>query len=192
MIKKLITALYAAIFTLFAFWLIGLLWFGLNVSVLEPNEPDAVTDAIIVLTGGKNRVEEGLKLLQNDRAERLFISGVHEDVKPSDLIQNKKDASCCVVLGYKASDTVGNGIESAQWIKENDIESIRLVTSNYHMSRSVLIFRHHVPHVDIIRHPIKPENFPTWSKKFWMTAFSEYNKTLATWIKLSLSQKPSS
>ena len=46
---------------------------------------DRPTDAIVVLTGGANRIERGLDLLQRGRAKRLLVSGVDRTVRPVDL-----------------------------------------------------------------------------------------------------------
>lgn len=189
MIHKLVTALFAAFGTLLMIWLIGWGWFATHAAMIEPQSVDQKTDAIIVLTGGKNRIETGINLLRDKSAKKLFISGVNQDVTLRDLISNG-DKPCCITLGYDATDTVENGSESARWIKDNDVESIRLVTSNYHMARAGLIFHHHVPQTKIVRHPVKTDNFQLWSQKFWTTTFGEYNKTIATWVRLSMDREP--
>lgn len=188
MIKKLITALLASFGTLFLLWLVGWLWFATHIASIQPQALNEKTDAIIVLTGGKHRIDTGIALLRSKTAKSLFISGVHNDVKLEDLVHDGP-VPCCITLGYEATDTVQNGSESAQWIKDNDIHSIRLVTSNYHMVRADMIFKHHVPDIKIIMHPVETDNFQTWSRKFIETTFGEYNKTLATWVKLSLDRE---
>ncbi|MEM6782006.1 MAG: YdcF family protein [Pseudomonadota bacterium] len=185
MIRKFVTALVAAFGTLFLIWLIGWGWFATHVATIEPQNISQKTDAIIVLTGGKHRVETGINLLREKSAKELFISGVNADVTINDLV-SKQPVPCCITLGYEATDTVENGYESARWIKDNDVESIRLVTSNYHMARAGIIFHHHSPQTEIIRHPVEPDNFQPWGQKFWTTTFGEYNKTIATWVRLSM------
>ena len=56
------------------------------------------------------------------------------------------------------------------------------------MVRAGLIFKHHVPDIKILMHPVETDNFQPWGRKFLETTLGEYNKTLATWAKLSLDQ----
>ena len=41
---------------------------------------DEQTDAIVVLTGGSSRLEEGVNLLMQRKAKKLFVSGVYRGV----------------------------------------------------------------------------------------------------------------
>ena len=49
------------------------------------------TDAIVVLTGGAERVETGFRLLADGLAPRLFVSGVHPDSRLADLVRGTAD-----------------------------------------------------------------------------------------------------
>ena len=166
-------------------WLIGLLWFatGLPDSVAEP---ERVTDAIVVLTGGSGRVHQGLRLLAEKRAKKLFISGVYRGVDVQELLrvsqQSPGDLQCCVALGYEADSTRGNARETAGWMREQGLHSLRLVTAAYHMPRSLLEFRRVLPNADIVPHPVFPE--PAKQRDWWSwpgsasLIVSEYSKYL--------------
>ena len=56
-------------------WFGGLIGFGYTINHFKT---DAVTetDAIVVLTGGRNRISEAVKLLNRGKAGQLLISGV--------------------------------------------------------------------------------------------------------------------
>ncbi len=124
------------------------------------------TDAIIVLTGGLNRINTGFKILNSDKSQKLFISGVYNDTKLKELfvlhdneiksllLGNKK-----IEIGKEATSTRENAIETYKWIKKNNIKTIRLVTSNYHMPRSIFEFNKLLPNVKIIPHPVFTVNF---------------------------------
>ena len=118
------------------------------------------TDAIVVLTGGSDRVETGFDLLDQGLAKRLFISGVGPEVQVSSLLaaaqRREGEAGCCVVLGRDASDTLGNARETASWMQREHFASLRLVTAQYHMPRSLLVFRRAMPRTTIIPHPVFP------------------------------------
>lgn len=182
-----------AVFTLVLLWAAGWLWFAASTASMKPYDTAVKTDAIVVLTGGEKRVDTGLDLLADGRAEYLFISGVNKQVKPAELVSLwGKDGDKImdkIVLGYSADDTASNARESQEWIRQNDIKSIRLVTANYHMTRSLLNFHKELPDVVIYKHPVVPNDFKPWQEKFWPLTFSEYNKVLATWLRFDLLHK---
>ena len=61
------------------FWVIGFIIFSAySISIKYQTLTHA--DAIITLTGGSDRIKESVRLLQEQKAERLFISGVDENV----------------------------------------------------------------------------------------------------------------
>ena len=144
---------------LLAIWLFGLLWFigRIPTSVAEPQR---TTDAIVVLTGGSLRLGEGLKLLRAGMAPRLFVSGVQSGVDLSNLLQSIDDREtstpCCITLGHIAADTPGNARESGVWARQEGVRSIRLVTSAYHMPRSLIEFRTAAPGIELVPHPVFP------------------------------------
>jgi uncharacterized SAM-binding protein YcdF (DUF218 family) len=72
-------------------WLYGLAAFIRMIPVTVA-DPASRTDAIVVLTGGKDRVATGLRLLADNKAERVFISGVHPGVDAARLISVTAEA----------------------------------------------------------------------------------------------------
>ncbi len=190
MFLKFITFSLMALSTLLLFWVLGWIWFAASVVTMEPEMPDQKTDAIIVLTGGQNRIDTGLNLLADKKAKRLFISGVDPRVKAEDLVAlwkgTDKSVLCCLTLGYLAANTTANAEESLAWVKDNKIKSIRLVTSNYHMARSSMEFRQAMPDMEILKHPVTPDDFTPWKREFWPLTFQEYNKSLLTWLRLDI------
>jgi uncharacterized SAM-binding protein YcdF (DUF218 family) len=166
-------------------WFSGLLWFTGVVLHSEPAEEKA-TDAIVVLTGGSGRLDAGLTLLANGKAEKLFVSGVYRGVDVAALLRLSRRApqelECCIALGYSADDTRGNAVETATWMTEEGYRSLRLVTANYHMPRSLLEFQRSMPSVDVVPHPVKPSN--VLIERWWRSAqaarlvLTEYSKYL--------------
>lgn len=164
---------------------IGFLWF----TTLMPIRADSGqqrTDAIVVLTGGSDRLTVALDLLSADKGGKLFVSGVYHGVDVRQLLDlsqhSPEDLSCCVVLGYQADNTRGNAIETAAWMRAQGFTSLRLVTATYHMPRSLLEFRRTMPDIEIISHPVFPENFKTDDWWLWPGSSSllitEYSKYL--------------
>lgn len=141
-------------------WAAGLLWFAATLPG-KPEPPLEATDAIVVLTGGSERVSTGLRLLEADLGRKLFVSGVHKHVDVDDILKlakkDRPELACCVVLGYSADDTVGNAAETAAWMAIEQYGSLRLVTASYHMRRSLLEFHRAMPGMRILPHPVFPD-----------------------------------
>lgn len=156
-------------------------------------DPDTQTDAIVVLTGGSGRLDEGLKLLEQGAAEKLFISGVYKGVDMKNLLeayrQNPQDLNCCVEIGH-AENTINNATETRDWVQKNNVNSMRLVTSGYHMPRSVLEFEHELPDVHLIQHPVFPPHVKQDQWWAWPGTtgliVGEYNKFLMAWVRHKL------
>lgn len=169
-------------------WIIGFCIFAWQINHFTI-DTDTQTDAIIALTGGRNRILEAAKLFETGKAERLFISGVGKDISLQN-IQKTQQVSIAdennVDIGHEATNTVENAKESAEWVRQNHIKSIRLVTSNYHIFRSLIEFRAHNPNLTIILHPVYSENI---EKKWWTSwqtsslIFKEYNKFLYAYVR---------
>ncbi len=155
------------------------------------------TDAIVVLTGGSERIKHAIFLLNLGYADKLFVSGVNKEVKLNELLvlhgyssSRQPALASRIELGYSAIDTIQNAEEIAAWAKRNNIKSIRLVTSNYHMKRAVLEISDELPDVKIIPHSVIPINIRI--DRWWSypptrdLLLSEYNKYLAANLRIFL------
>ena len=122
------------------FALLYVLGYALFAVMLPRPADDRQTDAIVVLTGGANRIERGLDLLQRGRAKRLLVSGVDRTVRPVDLAARYPGREalfkCCIDLGRESVDTRSNAEEVARWMDKRKFHSIRLVTTDWHMPRA--------------------------------------------------------
>lgn len=143
--------------TLLAF-IAGFFLFAYHVASMRPSDDPPVSDAIIVLTGGFNRLETGLKLLKDGKAKRLLISGVYPHTRRSDIRRatgaDPELFSCCIDIDRTALDTIGNASESAKWLKTKGYHKVLLVTNNYHMPRSLLETRRVFRGVDVFPAPV--------------------------------------
>jgi uncharacterized SAM-binding protein YcdF (DUF218 family) len=147
---------------------------------------DVLADAIVVVTGGSGRVATALALLDAGRAPQLFISGVGRAVTVADIVreggglQKKELAECCVTLGFEATNTYENGLETAAWLKSRDIKNIILVSSNYHLPRATLELMMASPDVKITSFATDTAATRQWWDKQWTTelVIGEYLKTL--------------
>jgi uncharacterized SAM-binding protein YcdF (DUF218 family) len=173
---------------------VGFVWFAEN---LPPPTAEATeTDAIVVLTGGSDRISTGLALLETGKGKRLFVSGVHHGVEIVDLLKIARASSgggaldpslaARIDLGHAAGDTVGNAMETAEWMRAHHFHTMRLVTADYHMRRAMIDFRIAAPDIEIWPNPVRPPN--TEAGRWWRDRatfnllLAEYGKYLiAKW-----------
>lgn len=166
-------------------YVLGFFWFA-TLLPTEVADDTQRTDAIVVLTGGSDRLAVALDLLSEDKAEKLFVSGVYHGVDVRQLLDLSRhspdDLSCCVVLGYEADNTRGNALETAAWMQQQGYGSLRLVTATYHMPRSLLELRRAMPDIEIVPHPVFTETFKREDWWLWPGSstllITEYTKYL--------------
>ena len=172
----------------FIWWLI-LLFNTLPKKYYSTNFPEFTDNVgIIVLTGGKMRIERGIEILQKGYGTKMFISGVF---MPSEIQaklnfeKNKKDLlECCIFFGEEARNTIENAIEVRKWlVKNNEIEKIILITSYYHLPRSMLIFEKKLAKIKILAKPAVDEINLLDEPMFHLRLIvSEYFKTIYSLI----------
>lgn len=146
------------LFAMIIAFLIGFVVFSEKVTNLEIPVINEPVDGIIVLTGGKARLDVAIELLKDKKGKRLLISGVHPDTSRAVLMKvtnaDKQLLECCIDLDRSALNTVGNAAESERWIRNNDYKRVIIVTNNYHMPRSILELSRLMSDVEFIPYPV--------------------------------------
>lgn len=155
-------------------WLLGFVWFA--VALPRPAGGDE-TDAVVVLTGAGGRIPRGLEALDKGWAKQMLVSGVDREVRPREFQAEyeipARTMRCCVTLGFESVDTESNARETARWLARYKIKSVRLVTTDWHMSRAAYeLGRMMPPDVTILRDAVP-------SRPSLRTLFLEYNKLIA-------------
>ncbi|MBC7769779.1 MAG: YdcF family protein [Phycisphaerales bacterium] len=128
--------------------------------VRQEPAPPPQAEAIVALTGGSlERLSTGVRLLKEEKGERLLISGVNRIVTDEELYDvldvDRELGACCIDLGRSAEDTLGNASETAAWAREHRYKSIILVTDDYHMPRSQAELQLALPEVEIHPYPVR-------------------------------------
>ena len=162
-------------------WVFGFLWFA--IALPQPAGAEK-TDAIVVPTGGGGRIQRGLAMLREGAAREMLVTGVDADVRPGEFAAEYDAApelmNCCVTLGFSALDTRGNARETAEWVREHKVRSIRLVTSDWHMRRAALELDSALPDGErVVRDAVRTQ------PSLWIL-FLEYHKLIATWVARAL------
>lgn len=136
----------------------GFLQFTNTISNTPQPAQVETAEAIVALTGGSSRIGAALDLLEQGKGKRLLISGVNIDTKKGDIASmhpNKADLfDCCVDLERVAENTHGNAVETVRWMQDNNYSSLIIVTSAYHMPRSLLEFRRQLPQAEFFPYPV--------------------------------------
>ncbi len=158
-------------------WALGFLWFAM---ALPQPAPDSRTDAIVVPTGSGGRIPRGLELLRLGAAQRMLVTGVGSEVRPAEFAAEfdveERLMDCCITLGFRALDTRGNARETAEWMEEQGYDSLRLVTSDWHMRRAAVELEDRLPeHISVTRDAVHSE------PSLWIL-FTEYHKLMAAWL----------
>lgn len=152
---------YALIGLLFAF-LGGFVLFAERVTRLAAAiaEPPAA-DGVVALTGGGGaRISTGMELLARGKGKRLLVSGVNPQTTDEDVRQlaggEETLFSCCVDLGRSARSTIGNAHETAAWADDHGYRSLIIVTSDFHMPRSLIELQGAMRDVKLTAYPVGP------------------------------------
>jgi uncharacterized SAM-binding protein YcdF (DUF218 family) len=167
---------------------------------IDAREPRTVprTDAIVVVTGGSQRVADAIGLLGAERGSRLLISGVNEKTGREELAKLNPEArgllACCVDLDHRARNTIGNAIEARRWVRQHDFRSLLVVTSNYHMPRVLAEFAHAMPGLRLVPHPVVTDQVDAsrWWRD-WSVAkllIPEYAKYLVARLRSQVEDDP--
>jgi uncharacterized SAM-binding protein YcdF (DUF218 family) len=150
-------------------WALGFVAFAIY---LPQPAPAARTDGIVVLTGGPGRVRRGLDMLAHGQAKRMLISGADRRVRLVELAQVYRISPAVLArvdLGRSAVDTRSNALETRRWIVQHHYRSVRLITTDWHMSRARFELRQVMRGITVV-----PDAVPS-EPDLW-TLLREYHK----------------
>ena len=187
--KNIIFIISIVVFFSFIVWIFLLYNLSKDDYLQKSEKLSTQSSLIVVLTGGKGRIEKGIEFLKEGKGKFLLISGVFqkEKVKNKYLFDNNINLkSCCIFFEEKAKNTLQNAFEVSNWIKENklNIESIKLITSYYHIPRSYIIFKEFFPNKELIIVPVSRFSFDKELFFHIKLIVSEYFKTFYTFFYL--------
>ncbi|PPR19254.1 MAG: hypothetical protein CFH43_00285 [Proteobacteria bacterium] len=129
-------------------------------------------DGIVVFTGGSNRIETALSFLKDGYNVPILISGVNPSVTEKKLLSTiKKEKHSLVTLDYQSLSTLDNARMTAFWAEVNDIDKIGLITSYYHMPRSLFNLKRAGVENTVYPIAVFPEKMPI---SFMVREFHKY------------------
>lgn len=167
-------------------WLAGFAWFIQDASKASVTAP--VCDGIVALTGGEQRVDTGITLLRGGYGHLLLISGVGPHVTLQHILHLQQESLSSllaerITLGRRATSTIGNAHETAQWARDNHLHRLLVVTAGYHIRRAVLEIHRLAPDLALVPYPVVPPALQApLSRRTLFLMFREYNKFLGAEI----------
>ena len=182
------------------YFFVGLFDFKEKILSLQKHA-NTLNSNIVILTGGSNRIKEGLKIVNNvDKFTKanlkILISGTGKGFTKTSLKKiitsngNLKLLECCIELESISKNTYSNASETYKWIKINNIKKFVLITSNYHIPRAILEFKNKMPNLEISTYPITPKShdITNWlnSSETFSLIFIEYSKLLIASIRIKI------
>jgi uncharacterized SAM-binding protein YcdF (DUF218 family) len=152
----------------------GFVMFARTVAGYVPGPPPPPADAIVVLTGGEQRLLAAARLLKEGRGSRLLISGVNPQTSRNDLkrLSGLPDRlfAARVDVDYAAHTTTGNAEETRAWARTKGYTRLIIVTSSYHMPRSLAELGRAMPAVVLLPYPVVPRKLR--ARRWWTDAFT--------------------
>ena len=154
---------------------------------------------IVILTGGANRIKDGLKIIQDFKNSKninykILVSGTGMGFTKSSLKKklgpnfNSQLIQCCIDLDGVSKNTLTNASETFKWTSKNDIKEFILITSNYHMPRAILEFKNVMPNLKIYTYAITPKkhDIENWLSSYqtFSLVFTEYCKFIIAGLRI--------
>ncbi len=175
------------------FWVGGFLFYMKEITGPSYSGSEQA-DGIVILTGTPARLKLGFDLLKEGAGKRILISGVNKTVSKEELRKALGESSplmdCCVDLGRIAENTVGNAYEASLWAEEHGFSDLLIVTSAYHMPRSLVEMKRQMPgRILFASAPLNDAiRLETWwkSPKVIYILAAEFNKYIVSLIRARL------
>ena len=138
-------------------------------------------DVIIAVSGGDTtaRTQEAIDLYTSGWAPKLIFSGAAQDKSgPSNAAVMRQQAlrqgvpETAITIEEKSETTKENAEKTRDILADKDIRTAIVVTSGYHMKRTLLEFRDRAPDVEFRAHPTVADS--QWSSWWWLTPHGWY------------------
>jgi uncharacterized SAM-binding protein YcdF (DUF218 family) len=133
------------------------------------------TDGLAIFTGGSKRIEVAVDMLANGYEKPVLISGVNPQVSKEALVGHLPLASqALVTVDYDSLSTRENVVATKNWAQKHHMNSVSLITSFYHVPRSLLYWGREAQSMQVNPYPVFPEEMPL------LFMLREYHKYILT------------
>lgn len=142
------------------------LGFGYFMSLVPATEAGRQVPPVggmVIFTGGSGRIATGARVITRGFEGPVLVTGVYPGLKVDDLVWRRPlatDEKQRIELDYAALSTEGNVRETITWAHRHGLKSVLLVTSWYHMPRSLALLARSAPDLHIIPWPATSTEVP--------------------------------
>ncbi|ARI76507.1 YdcF family protein [Halobacillus mangrovi] len=183
--KKIILTTFMSFLFLFIVFVITL--FILGPDYLKAKSSPEKSDAIILLSGGEERLEQAVKLYNDERANKIILTNSTEHWTKVETVSERGIAKQDLIEEPEATSTFENATLSKEIMKEHKFKSAIVVTSDYHARRTKMTFDR-VYDSDIQLSYSFADSFfnpnDGLTERETKTVFTEYVKMIAYWPRL--------
>ncbi len=176
---------------------LDLLRFADEIAQVSGKTSQQTVALVAVLTGGQGRLKEALSDFSEGRGQYLLISGVAENASLDDILKanavelSSKELRQRIIIDTHSLSTVDNVRFIVGLLQREQLRSVRLITSNYHMPRTLKLFQKErnrvmgaTAEISVDSVGVESPNFPSaswWTNlTSWQILFSEYFKSRAS------------
>ncbi|MDR2267895.1 MAG: YdcF family protein [Holosporaceae bacterium] len=136
------------------------------------------SDNVAILTGGENRIVRAIEFFRSGKPKNVFISGVYGKSTLRAVVGNDEISEVNFVLGKHAKNTRENAREINRWAMDQHMNEILVLTSDYHMPRSLYELRRINGDVKILVGAIRSKR----DSKFFINCIKEFHKMVYTYF----------
>jgi len=115
----------------------------------ERHSTGKAADAILVLTGGENRIAEGFRAWKEGKGKELFILGAGQEATLSSILPAGTEISPAELLRIHiegwSENTLENAFSAKSAVVSRGYREVIIVTSDYHVPRAYLAMRKILP-----------------------------------------------
>ncbi|WP_226580658.1 YdcF family protein [Halobacillus litoralis] len=150
--------------------------------VQEKKETLPSSDAIIVLSGGENRLEHGVELYKDGAADTLILTNALEEGTTEEDAVSMGIPERAIIEETKADSTYENATLSKEIMDRENLTSAIVVTSDYHSRRTKMTFEDIYDKDYSLSYSFSASSFNVedgLTEKEKKTTFSEYTKLIA-------------
>ncbi|MDR2685452.1 MAG: YdcF family protein [Rickettsiales bacterium] len=127
---------------------------------------------IAVLTGDKQRIPKAIEFARSKPRARLLISGAGS----TDL---KLPSNLDIEIETESKTTYDNSMAVRDWVIRNGFDDVAIITSDYHVWRTLLLTRRAMPFTKIEICAVSSENLTRRQRMdLWVSEFGKYVMTM--------------
>lgn len=133
---------------------------------------------VVVLAGGKGRIETAFELYASGAGSALFVVGagpksnfatITRSIDPEVMQKLNPQRLAAVAVDTESRNTIENALIVERYLRQNPkVKELVLVTSSYHMRRSLFILRHLLGN-EVRIHPYIPPKESVAAGNWWQS-----------------------